>query len=105
MKYILCPICKGHLIKQARFEKVSDEWRKKHGEPQAREYKRAVLGVKGRTERVIEKPQGNGEKRYSRYYCNNCKIGWRYADVIKWEIKPATDNHLSVKQFKVLITH
>ena len=104
MKYILCPICKGHLIKQARFEKVSEEWRKKHGEPQPREFKRSVIGITGKTERVKEKPQLNGEKRYSRYYCKNCKIGWRYADAIKWEIKPATENKLTAKQYKKLLS-
>lgn len=104
MKYILCPLCGAKLEKQARFEKVPTSWREKHGEPSAQIIKRCVIGNKGRTEKVIEKPQGNGEKRYTRYYCKTCRIGWRYADTIKYEIKPSTNIKITTKRFKELLT-
>ena len=97
-KYILCPLCKKQVERQIRFKK-SD---KRFGEAQPQTIMRNVIGSKcGRTEKVLEKPQGNAEQRQVIYYCNSCRIGWRPKDVIRKSIRCVRfRSDLTVKEYK-----
>lgn len=97
MQYLLCPVCSGKLKKQRRF-KPSDH---RFGEPEPRTVRiRPFVGA--RIETVIEKPQGDAEVGYNVYYCEKCKLGWRYKDTVKFEILPAALPKMTVKEFKAL---